>query len=414
MPIVKDIRFILKDSKSTRPSPVYLKYACEDGVLKYSTGEKITKNDWDDVNQRPDNKKLYKALDKAITTLSSAATKYITKAEKAGKKVLSEDLYNHLRDEQGLPRKETVKQNPFFVQIRSLIDDAKAGRLSIYNGGDRNGNLYSQGTIIHWDLAYNKLFEFDSKLSWNITMEDYHRFIAWCNVKGFKPNYSGTIIKMWKVFMNLGLSKKWHNNIVHLDRKFKKITEKTHKIYLTEDEIQALINLPLEGMRKEIRDSFIINLNTGLRISDHKKLTIAKNYKNGIITSINQKTGVSTAVPANADVRRILTEYGEFPKVYHEYTINRIIKELAEEAGIIEREVFIETVGGIKIERSIPRCKLVTCHTCRRSFITNKLKLKIPVNVVAKFAGSTIKNVEHYNKETVAEVALRYVGKDSF
>jgi hypothetical protein len=77
MPIVKDIRFILKDSKSTKPSPVYLKYACEDGVLKYSTGEKITKDDWDDVNQRPDNKKLYKALDRAITTLSSAATKYM-------------------------------------------------------------------------------------------------------------------------------------------------------------------------------------------------------------------------------------------------------------------------------------------------------------------------------------------------
>jgi integrase len=214
--------------------------------------------------------------------------------------------------------------------------------------------------------------------------------------------------------MNLGLSKKWHNNIIHLDRKFKKITEKTHKIYLTEEEIQALIDLPLEGMRKEIRDSYIINLNTGLRISDHKKLTIAKNYKNGIITSINQKAGITTAVPVNADVRRILTEYGEFPKVYHEYTINRIIKELAGEAGINEREVFIETVGGVKIERSIPQCKLVTCHTYKRSFITNKLKLKIPVNVVAKFAGSTIRNVEHYNKETVAEVALRHVGEDSF
>jgi Phage integrase SAM-like domain len=311
-------------------------------------------------------------------------------------------------------QKVSVNLNQFYTQIKSLIEDAKAGRLAIYNSGEKNGNLYAKGTIVHWDLAFNKLFDFNPNLTWNgISLETYNQFIAWCNENGFKPNYTGTIVKMWKVFMNLGLSKKWHTNIVHLDRSFKKLSEKAHKVYLNEEDIQKLIDLDLTGTQKLVRDGFIINLNTGLRISDHKRLTLA-DYKNGVITSINQKTGSVTAVPANRDVRRIIEEYGGFPDTCAEFTINRIIKDLGKLAGIDEIIEFVETIGGKKVKRKVPKFRLITCHTCRRSFITNKLKRKISIADVAKFAGSTIKNIEHYNKESVQEVAGRYVGTESF
>jgi integrase len=424
MPKDKEIRFILKSSKANKWTPVYLKYTCYDGVMKYSTGKRIsTERDstgaflyWDAKIQRPKDKKVHKALDRQITALSSAAMKYIINTEKTGNKVIGLELYNYLASTEPGDKKQRISDclNLFYSQIRSLIDDAKAGRLAIYNSGEKNGNLYSKGTIVHWELAYNKLLEFNPNITWNsISLETYNQFIAWCNENKFKPNYTGTIIKMWKVFMNLGLSKKWHTNIIHLDRSFKKLTEKAHKVYLNEDEIQKLIDLELTGTRKLVRDGFIVNLNTGLRISDHKRLTLA-DYKNGVITSINQKTGSVTAVPANKDVRRIIEEYGGFPDTCAEFTINRIIKDLGKLAGIDEIIEFVETIGGKKVKRNVPKFKLITCHTCRRSFITNKLKRKISIADVAKFAGSTIKNIEHYNKETVQEVAERYLGVEGF
>lgn len=133
-----------------------------------------------------------------------------------------------------------------------------------------------------------------------------------------------------------------------------------------------------------------------------------------MISSINQKTGSVTAVPANKDVRRIIEEYGGFPDTCAEFTINRIIKDLGKLAGIDEIIEFVETIGGKKVKRSVPKFRLIKCHTCRRSFITNKLKRKISIADVAKFAGSTIKNIEHYNKETVQEVAERYLGAEGF
>jgi hypothetical protein len=41
MPVEKEIRFILKDTRASKKSPVYLKYTCHDGVMKYSTGQRV-------------------------------------------------------------------------------------------------------------------------------------------------------------------------------------------------------------------------------------------------------------------------------------------------------------------------------------------------------------------------------------
>jgi integrase len=415
-----EIKFILKTPSALIATPVYLKYTCKDGTMRYSTSQKCIKADWDKINQRPVHKRLYRALDAQITRLTAWTESFIKTVQREELDVLQDDLFNYLRKKEGkAERQGVVKKGSFFQQIRSLIDDAKAGRLTVYNSGEKNGNLYSAGTLKHWELAFNKLEEFDPEMTWNITLETYNEFVSWCNQKGFMPNYTGTIIKIWKVFMNLGFGKKWHNNIVHLDRRFKKLTEKKYKIYLNEEEIQALINIDLKGNLKIIRDFFIININTGLRISDMKELTI-ESFKEGIIRSINRKTGVTTAVPANGDVKRIIGEYNGFPinpfsgKAFHEFTINRFIKKIARQAGITDVIEFTETVGGKKVKIQKEKCDLITCHTCRRSFITNKLKAHVSIADVSKFAGSTIKNIEHYNKETVEEVALRYLNSPVF
>jgi hypothetical protein len=431
MPIEKDIRFILRDPKSAKDSLIYLKYTCYDGVMKYYIGGKVsTERDpadnliyWDEGIQRPKDKKAYKTLDRQITRLTSVAVKFITDKEKAGERVLSMELYNYLASSEPdrKEQKTSTELSIFFSQVKELINDAKSGAQTIYASGDKNGNMYSKGTIIHWELAYNKLYEFDPNLSWNISMKDYNRFLFWCNKKGFRKNYTGTIIKMWKVFMNLGLEKEWHKNVVHLNKSFRKLHERPDKDYLRESEIQALVDLDLVGIKKDIRDSFVINCENGLRISDQSKLTMEKNYKNGKITCINVKTNETSSIPAGKHTKRILEELGHFPNInpktgkpYAEFTINRIIKELGELAGLNRKVEFVETVGGVPTPQTKPMFELITCHTARRSAITNLLRRKIPIQDIAKFVGSKVKNVEYYNKEKAEDAAERYKDSEHF
>jgi hypothetical protein len=116
-----------------------------------------------------------------------------------------------------------------------------------------------------------------------------------------------------------------------------------------------------------------------------------------------------------------LDELGRFPNVnpttgkpYAEYTINRIIKELGRLAGLTRKVDFVETVGGKGAETSAPMYKLITCHTARRSAITNMLRGKLPIQDIAKFVGSKVKNVEYYNKEKAEETADRYADSEYF
>jgi hypothetical protein len=111
-------------------------------------------------------------------------------------------------------------------------------------------------------------------------------------------------------------------------------------------------------------------------------------YKNGVITSITTRKSdyLRHSQQGRSEDQE---EYGGFPETCDEFIINQIIKNLGKLAGIDESIEFVETIGGKKVKRTVPKYMLITCHTCRRSFITNKLKRKISIVDIAKFAGST-------------------------
>ncbi|MEJ0081544.1 MAG: tyrosine-type recombinase/integrase [Puia sp.] len=333
----KDIRFFLKDPKS-RESLVYMLYACKDGILKYSTGKKIQPKDWSKENQLPSNKKHYLALYNQIQELTGYVKDYVRLMDKARKLVKNIPLYNYLAAHEGKPLREEIgERSDYFAKIQEFIDDAKAGRLAIINSGAKDGNLYNHETLKRWKLVKGILQRFDPNLDWEITMDTYTRFIAWCNepAQNFRPNYTGTIIKIWKVFMNLGLHYKLHDCHVHQDRAFRKPSEKSYenKVYLTEAEIEQLIAVPLEGKMKEVRDAFVFNCFCGLRISDMATLTM-DNIQDGKIINVNRKTNKKVAIPLHRHNKRLIAEYNGIPPVYHQNTINEVIKPIAKDAGI--------------------------------------------------------------------------------
>jgi integrase len=409
----KEIRFYIKDIKSQRQTPIFLKYQCgKDDVLKYSTGKKLNCVEWEQYNDPNMNDMQRKRKFPAVYNQLDKLSRYVKNYVELNPDCTSVELRNELRKKENKTLKAVVKENLFFSQIRFLIAQADSGEQTLYRG-KRAGERYDAATLKHWTLAYNKLYEFNPNLTWDISIETYNKFVAWANKKGFRKNYTGTIIKIWKVFMTLGLSKKWHTNLTHMDPQFIKLKTEVEKVYLNETEIQSLIDLNLEGRDKIIRDLFVVGLFTGLRISDLKRLTL-ENYKGGKITIINRKTKKETAIPASKDVRRIIEEYNGFPKFSSEPVMNRAIKRFGREAKITEIVEFNEIVGGKNETTKIEKCELLGTHTCRRSFITNTLKRKIPIVDVAKFAGSNVNNVERYNKEKAEETAERYIGTGFF
>jgi integrase len=423
----KTTSFVLKnaDPKSKEWTPVYLRYACKDGVMRYSTGQKVAASDWQ--RKKPI---IHGPLKAQMRKLEDAANDFLIEMDIAGKEVLMADLYNHLamlegegkalkgEDVKAKADKVIIPDNTFFADIQSFIDKAKAKTLRI-KGGKKNGQVYSPGALRNWSIAKAVLQKFNPNMSWNITMKDYDDFIDWCNKpeQNFRPLYTGNIVKLWKKIMNLGLQHGLHSNGIHQHKDFSKPTEDSYlnKIYLNEAELEKLINLELIGFRKEIRDAFVFNCYTGHRISDAKTLTMEDiDMENELITIFDKKTNTESTVPLTPYNKAIIDEYGGIPRFRHENVINRYIKEIAKEAGIDDVVKYTQMKGGMIEKVKKFKHELVCCHTARRSFATNALK-DLDFQVVQGMTGhKKPEMLNRYNRISSKENAMRAKGKGMF
>jgi site-specific recombinase XerD len=193
------------------------------------------------------------------------------------------------------------------------------------------------------------------------------------------------------------------------------------KPYLNAKEIKMLEELELTGTDEEIRDRYIVNLFTGLRISDMKNLVIDKVDHNIINFKATQKTGAPVSIPIATPVRKMLNKYnGQFPPQHNEVYVNRRIKVICKKAGIIkpielkvsEMSIQLKTrlikegfMNGNEATVKIPKNELITNHTARRSMTTNMLRSGIPINKARKITGMSIKTLERYDKVTPEENA---------
>lgn len=198
---------------------------------------------------------------------------------------------------------------------------------------------------------------------------------------------------------------------------FKYSSSQANMIYLNDDEIQRILELKLENESiylETSRDWFIIQLFTGLRISDLFKLN--ENYfKHGNIEIKTKKTGALCVIPTFKPTQAILTKNkGKLPKKLAEQTYNKHIKRICELAHIDELiEGSLAQViehDGNKLTRKVkgkyPKYKLVASHTCRRSLFTNLAKQDIPLVNIAGLSGhSNIRTLENYIRTNQFEKA---------
>jgi len=129
------------------------------------------------------------------------------------------------------------------------------------------------------------------------------------------------------------------------------------------------------------------------------------------------KTGEWVTIPLVKQVTDIMQKYSDqinhIPKAYANQTMNKHLKEIGRRARINENVLKIRSRGIERIEKSIPKHKLISTHTARRSFATNMFKLGVPSRVIMMITGHrTERAFSSYIKisnDENAELMLRYL-----
>lgn len=177
---------------------------------------------------------------------------------------------------------------------------------------------------------------------------------------------------------------------------------------LSEKDLQVLENLVIMNERLDkIRDWIIIACDSGQRISDYGTMANFNIEIQDLISMTQRKTKRKSLVLISERVKKIYLKRGQLPEIVSDQKFNKYMKEvcaLAEFDEIFEgskiKEISVDE-NGKKIYRSVKgfykRHELMTSHTCRRSFATNKyLEGKVSIPTLMSMTGH--KSTEEFYK----------------
>ena len=110
-----------------------------------------------------------------------------------------------------------------------------------------------------------------------------------------------------------------------------------------------------------------------LNIQRHVDLAFYRFLKYFLILLRQGKTMNHVVIPLNDIAKKIIRKYnGGIPDGIHMNDFNKLIKGIAEDAGIDEDIIITKKRGGERKEKTYRKYELIASHTCRRSFCTNE------------------------------------------
>jgi site-specific recombinase XerD len=418
-PITRLPMFILHTPKSDKPTPIILKKVLSDGPFRESLGLSILPALWDKENERAviaDLDKATAAENKSINATLKRIFDFVDArardARYTGNQLTCEEMAAKLAEITG---KTKIKKGAgFYPKCRIIIGDMESGKLTT-----PRGKKYSAGTIKNYNQSLNTLEEYNGNLNWaNIDMKFYRTFVKWCNDKDFSLNYIAQHIKNLVRLMRIGKSKsyKYHSCTGYMDEDFKVIQEQTDDIALYQKELDAIANKHIPNKYWDIaRDWFVLGCYLGLRVSDVKLLDESKNFSAESVTIANEKTDTKVVVPINDQIRAIRKKWNGLPPKMHEVEINRHIKKVCEIVGLTEPFLYFLTKGGTRKDFYLRKCDMVSCHTMRRFFITELIRLDVRDNKIMQLAGiKKHATLLRYKKISPEENALNMQGQAFF
>lgn len=414
--------YFLRTKKEKGTASVYLRVqkrnpklnilVCSKVSVDIQQWDKVTQDvaKWNDYCKTQDGRKVKETLD----SISSAIDNLISQGiyDKARIDEVVEDVvFREERERQRIQEEEERQEQERLRQIKEQEEEARKADVILFlenflegikNGRIKNGaENYTLNTCKVWSnfLGILKRFIQISPFTWkDINKALADRFVSFMEKNGYMVTSINKYIICFKAMIQNAMDQELHNNLIAL-RAFskKKIqeTDKAKEIYLTKAELQALYEMPLEGLKDKVRDVFLVGCYTCQRFSDYARLeqenftTTAKGTK--VVRIVQEKTGNDVVIPIlNDNLLHIAAKYGyDIPKI-NDVILNRYIKQILKELSstvpslarkertlLTMKEREKEKQGLVSFERDNkgnvikPRYELVSSHTARRSGITN-------------------------------------------
>lgn len=391
--------FILDRPKSDKPTFIFFLKQYPDGRLKYPIKEKVHPDNWNKKLQRvtddPDNINVtLSRLDLCLKDLKlSSKLKGVPLTKLAVENAFNKTLGR------------TVAGRSFFEVIDQIIFDRETGEELT-----KDGKRFSPETIRGYRHSRDNLYKFDPLMTFEgITMKTYNALVAYFNKNhDHAINSIGKTVKNWKVFLKAAKKRGVHENLIYLDEDFRVPDEETEDIYLDEKELKRIYNHHFVNETLDlVRDWFIIDCYTGLRISDIKMLSNEHILKDKI-RLVNEKTDTRVVIPIHPFVWEIIKKHKGLPRKISDQKMNENVKKVCELAGINDPVLYSVTKGGVRKDYHLKKYEMVSNHTARRCFISNLLNAGVPDNQVMQLAGikkhATLMRYKKTRPEETAEI----------
>ncbi len=393
---------------------IMMVYRHSKGTLKYSTGEKVSIDNWNPNRQRANEQSSFlrgrlinSNLDRLERNLNDIITGFNQRSEIPSNDMLKEKLDIIFRGKEPNPGKINDVQTWIEIFLSESQSRVKPNTFKVY--------LTTKGYVDEW-LEKRKLTFSE------ITSQHYKQFTDLLRDHDLIDSTVGKYIKTLKSFINAAVEDERttaSSNPIN-NKKLGIANHESDQVFLNENEIKQILMMQLkkDPSLEKIRDAFIIACYTGLRISDLKLLKPRNilTVKGGkIISLVPVKTGQRVEIPLKPIVEKLLIKQKFLLLTSTEKNMNERLKEIGRLAGINEQFTKRIYKMGKPIENIYEKWELIGTHTGRRSFVTNALLANIPPYAVMKMTGhKTLKSFETYIKFTERDNAIKLLGNKFF
>lgn len=283
----------------------------------------------------------------------------------------------------------------YFKSIYNDIigNDSRKRKLNILEFIDEyvNGLSSKKNTIKTYKIIYKKICEFLEDVKSKKTMFYGEINDNWIiDFTNYLKNHnnqklSESTINKYLTNLKVILKKYSEENSNFKIPKFRSFKVNSKRIfpYFSVEDLSVLEKLEIVDEELDVvRDWILIGCETGLRISDYNTLNDFDITKQSVLTLSQIKTNSPSIVLATDRLKRIYSKRGSYPPKIHDDEFNKLMKIVCKIANfdeILSGSKMVE--NGVKsngkkkyrkVQDYYKKYELVTSHTCRRSFATNK------------------------------------------
>lgn len=394
MKVKTTLHFYAKSTKrnSVGLFPIYVRLTVDGNRLEYSTKKFIDPAKWSSSTSRmKGNSEEARSINSILDFIKNKINEIQYELLKGGISFTIEEFKNRLLG----TTERTRTLIPIFQdhndKIKALI-----------------GKEYAAGTLERYETSLKHTKDF---LLWKYNVTDIdilkidHAFITdyefyLRTVRNCANNTAVKYIKNFNKIIKICLANNWleRNPFANYKSKIKEV----ERIYLSENEIQEIINKDFGTDRLSlVRDIFLFSCFTGLAYIDVKNLT-KSHISLGIdgekwIFTHRQKTESASKIPILPVTQLIIEKYENHPQSINEDRLLPIFSNQKMNAYLKE----IATVCNINKE--------LTFHIARHTFATTiTLTNGVPIESVSKMLGhKNLRTTQHY-----AKVLDKKVGED--